>query len=137
MTVETAELHAVPPDEYLSSKDLHTLRSILLERGRVLMDSGREAVASMTDNRELEADAVDVATSEATREWTLRVAGRERHMLRKIRYALVRMDKGEYGACEECGEPISHRRLLARPVATHCIDCKTASEQMERRSRSF
>jgi len=133
----TADTHALPPDEYLDLEKLQGLREILLERGRALMDSGREAVASMTDNREQEADAVDVATSEATREWTLRVAGRERHMLRKIRYALARMDKGEYGACEECGEAISYRRLLARPVATHCIDCKTASEQMERRSRSF
>ena len=51
----------------------------------------------------------------------------------KIRQALKRMDEGEYGVCVTCGEDISERRLMARPVATHCIDCKTQAEQMERR----
>ena len=54
-----------------------------------------------------------------------------------IRYALQRMEEGEYGACESCGEPITYRRLLVRPVATQCIDCKTQAEQLERRSRAI
>ena len=47
------------------------------------------------------------------------------------------MDDGEYGVCSSCGEEITEKRLIARPVATHCIDCKTEAEQLERRSRSF
>ena len=48
-----------------------------------------------------------------------------------------RIQNGEYGACESCGEPITYSRLMARPVATLCIDCKTEAEQVERRKRVF
>ena len=67
----------------------------------------------------------------------LRIAGRERHMISKLRGALHRMEEGEYGVCETCGEAITYRRLLVRPVATQCIDCKTQAEQIERRDRDY
>ena len=52
--------------------------------------------------------------------------------------ALVeRIQNGEYGVCESCGAPITYKRLLARPVATLCIDCKTEAEQLERKKRVF
>ena len=57
---------------------------------------------------------------------------RERRLIYKIREALKRIDEGEYGECVVCGEEISQGRLLARPVTTHCIDCKTEAEQQER-----
>ncbi|HND33714.1 MAG TPA: TraR/DksA C4-type zinc finger protein, partial [Myxococcota bacterium] len=46
-------------------------------------------------------------------------------------------DDGEYGICVACGDEISEKRLIARPVATHCIDCKTELEQLERSSRDI
>jgi DnaK suppressor protein len=58
-------------------------------------------------------------------------------MLKKIRKALERVDEGEYGACETCGEEVGYKRLLARPVATQCIDCKTSAEQKEHRRWDF
>ena len=53
-------------------------------------------------------------------------------MLGKIRFAKKRILEGEYGACISCGVPIGYRRLLVRPGATMCIDCKTEQEQLER-----
>jgi len=58
---------------------------------------------------------------------------RDRNLIVKIREALDRIDQGTYGICEECGEEISERRLMARPVTTLCIDCKTRQEEDESR----
>ena len=98
----------------------------------LIMGSG-ETLGQLTGEQETHADAVDVATAESNREFTLRLQDRDRRLVGKIRSALKRMDEGEYGICIACGEDISERRLMARPVATHCIDCKTEAEQMERR----
>lgn len=127
----------LPPDEYLSSEEVQQLRAILVERANTLLSNSQMTVNSLTDdNREMAPDALDLAASESSRDFSLRLAGRERQMLKKIRYALQRMEEGEYGVCESCGEEISFRRLLVRPVATLCIDCKTQAEQLERRSRT-
>lgn len=127
----------LPPDEYLSKDEVLQLWSIVTERIDTLMANGRDAVANLTEDRTQEADAIDVASSESEREFVLRLAGRERLMLRKLKKAQERMEEGEYGMCETCGESITFKRLLVRPVATQCIDCKTQAEQLERRSRAF
>lgn len=132
-----AQSTELPPDEYLSKDEVLKLRGIILERVDSLMANGRDAVANLTEDRTQEADAIDVASSESEREFVLRLAGRERLMLKKLKHALARMDEGEYGMCETCGEPITFKRLLVRPVATQCIDCKTQAEQLERGSRAF
>jgi len=131
------ENRTVTEDAFLSKEEVIQLRSLLIERGRDILDNGQGAVQELTVEREHEADEVDVASTEAERESKLRIAGRERQMLNKIRYALNRMEQGEYGECESCGEPIGFKRLLARQVATRCIDCKTREEQLERKSRAF
>jgi len=131
------ENRVVAPDPYLSKEEVTQLRSLLIERGRAILESGQDAVQELTVEREHEADEVDVASTEAERESKLRIAGRERQMLNKISYALNRMEQGEYGECESCAEPIGFKRQLARPVATRCIDCKTREEQLERKRRAF
>lgn len=128
---------SLPPDEYLSKEEVLHLRSILKERANTLLSNSQTTVSALTDDdRGMAPDALDLAASESSRDFSLRLAGRERQMLKKIRYALERMEEGEFGMCEACGEPITYRRLLVRPVATLCIDCKTQAEQLERRSRS-
>jgi DnaK suppressor protein len=127
----------LPPDEYLSKDEVQHLRGLIMEQITGLMGAGRDAVHELTEDREAEADDIDVASSESDREFVLRLAGRERLMLHKFQRALERMDEGEYGSCETCGAEITYKRLLVRPVATQCIDCKTQAEQLERRSRSF
>ena len=87
--------------------------------------------------REAGADDADIASEEIERGAVDRLQDRERRLLNKIEEALVRLDAGTYGVCEACGEPIDERRLMARPVATHCIDCKTEAEQLEGRRRAF
>ncbi|MCB9763450.1 MAG: TraR/DksA C4-type zinc finger protein [Alphaproteobacteria bacterium] len=101
------------------------------------MAAARADLNDLGQVREVEADAIDFASTETDREQRLRFADRERKLAGKIRVALQRMQEGEYGVCESCGEPITFKRLLARPIATQCIDCKTQAEQLERRSRVY
>lgn len=130
-----AEAGELPEDEYLSEEELLDLQHRLVERAQALIDASRDTVNTLTSDRSTDADLVDVASNEADREFSLRMAGRERHMLRKLSYALNTIAEGEYGQCEECGEPIGYKRLMARPVARMCVDCKTRAEQIESRSR--
>lgn len=127
----------LPPDEYLSAEEVRHLQHIIKERLDILTGNSRNAVSQLTEDRAQDADALDLATSESDRDFVLRIAGRERQMIRKMRNSLQRMEEGEYGMCETCGEAITYRRLLVRPVATQCIDCKTSAEQLERRDRSY
>ncbi|MEN0065804.1 MAG: RNA polymerase-binding protein DksA [Myxococcota bacterium] len=127
----------LPSDEYLSKEELQTLKQALEEQLETLISQSREAVTTLTEVRDNDADPIDLAVTESNRDFTLRMADRERRLLGKIRYALERIQNGEYGACESCGEPITFGRLMARPVATLCIDCKTEAEQVERRRRVF
>ncbi len=127
----------LPADEYLSKEELQALKGVLEEQLETLISQSREAVNTLTEVRENDADPLDLAVTESNRDFTLRMADRERRLLGKIRYALERIQNGEYGGCESCGEPITYGRLMARPVATLCIDCKTEAEQVERRKRVF
>ncbi|HJN75927.1 MAG TPA: TraR/DksA C4-type zinc finger protein [Myxococcota bacterium] len=138
MSTADASPNDVPvEDEYLSVDEVVHLRGILRERAEKLLDTSRQSLTELTELKEVDADAVDQAANESDRGFSLRLADRDRLMLRKIRKALERVDEGEYSVCESCGEPITYKRLLARPVATLCIDCKTTAEQQERRRWDF
>ena len=80
------------------------------------------------------ADIADRATSETERALELRARDRQRKLIAKIDAALVRLDDGTYGYCEETGEPISLKRLDARPIATLSVE---AQERHERRERVY
>ena len=127
----------MPADEYLSREELETLKAILDEQLKELLSQSRDAVNELVEVRDTDADPLDVAVTESNRDFTLRMAERERKLLTKIRHALERISNGEYGVCESCGAPITYGRLMARPVATLCIDCKTEAEQVEPRKRAF
>ena len=74
-------------------------------------------------------DPTDRASLESDRNFLLRIKDRERKLITKVKEALERIDNGTYGICESCGKPISEKRLMARPVTTECIECKTEEEQ--------
>ncbi|HQH26803.1 MAG TPA: TraR/DksA family transcriptional regulator, partial [Oligoflexia bacterium] len=78
-------------------------------------------------------DPVDMASVEITQAQIQKLGNREKKLLGKIEYSLRKIENGDYGVCERCGEKISPARLEARPVAQYCIDCKTELEQNERR----
>ena len=121
-------------DEYLSEDQVVHLRGVLREQAKLLLDRSRDNIGDLTEEQNTDGDQVDVAANESERGHRLRFADRERKMLGKIEAALERIGDGEYGTCEGCGEAIGYKRLMARPVATQCIDCKTQAEQHERRS---
>jgi DnaK suppressor protein len=127
----------LPPDEYLSAEEIQELRKEVLAQLASLMEHGQDAVKDLVEEKTMEADSVDVASTETDREFVLRLAGRERVMIHKLQRAIERMGDGEYGVCDTCGNAIGFKRLMARPVATQCVDCKTQAEQLERRSRSL
>jgi DnaK suppressor protein len=80
-------------------------------------------------------DDADRATLETEQEIELRTRDRQRKLLGKIDLAIARIDSGDYGYCEETGEPIGVRRLLARPIATLCIEAQERHERHEKTHR--
>lgn len=124
-------------DEYLEPEQLAELKKLLETQLSGLMSQSKDKVSELVEQREADADPLDLAVSESNRDFSLRLADRERRLVTKIRYALDRITDGEYGSCEACGGPIGFGRLMARPVATQCIDCKTEAEQIETRRRVF
>jgi len=75
---------------------------------------------------------MDLASSEAIQSFTFRLRGREKVFLDKIGRALSKIEAGEFGLCEECGEEITLKRLEARPETTLCIKCKEDQERVEK-----
>ena len=78
-------------------------------------------------------DPTDRALLESNRNFTLRIRDRERKLLVKVREAIKRIDSGSFGVCEGCGGEIEEKRLIARPMTTMCIDCKTVAEEEEQK----
>jgi DnaK suppressor protein len=99
-----------------------------------LRSEAGKTVESM-DGDENFPDPSDRATMESNRNSMLRIRDRERKLIFKIQEALQRLDAGEYGICEECGEEIGIERLKARPVTTLCIECKSSQELAERKAK--
>ena len=79
-------------------------------------------------------DEIDVASSEMNLAFQGRLRERELGLINKIEQALQKIEDGVFGECESCGEPISLKRVEARPVAKLCIDCKAEQEALERRN---
>jgi DnaK suppressor protein len=121
----------------METERLDFFKNLLQERLERLLQEAGQTLGDLTDDKESLADALDIATMESNRDFQLRIRDRERVYIRKIQQALQQIDDGEYGYCTACGEEIGEQRLIARIVATHCIDCKTEAEQLERRSRSY
>ncbi len=122
----------------MDPEKLEYFRKLLQDRLEALLRDAGATLGDLTDtDKEPLADSLDIASMESSRDFQLRIRDRERVLIRKIKEALRRIDEGEYGYCVVCGNEIAEKRLMARPVATHCIDCKTEAEQLERRSRNF
>jgi len=119
----------------MDSEKLQYFRKLLTERLDALLHEAARTVNDMTLAEKSFGDLPDQATVESDQGFLLRMRDRERKLTMKIREALDRIEMGTYGICEECGEEISEQRLMARPVATLCIDCKTLQEEDERRRR--
>jgi len=119
--------------EALKKTDLKRFKKILEDKREALVKAARESLQEdMTlDTNDLP-DEMDLASSEYLQSFTFRLRGRERFFLDKIDQALKRIDDASFGICESCEEPISLKRLEARPETTLCIRCKEDQERVER-----
>ena len=117
----------------LKKKDLKRFRAILIEkREEILKNAKRTLNEDMTLDADDMPDEMDLASSEYLQSFTFRLRGREKTFLKKIDHALAKIDEGTFGICEECEEPISAKRLEARPETTLCIRCKEDQERIEK-----
>jgi DnaK suppressor protein len=118
----------------MKKKDLDQLKKLLEEeKRRILRHLEDLSDTSVQDIDTPSGDSVDLAALEINQNSLVKVGKRELNHLKKIDAALQKMEDGTYGECESCGEQIAVARLLARPVAQLCIDCKTAQENEERK----
>jgi DnaK suppressor protein len=107
-------------------------RYLLTQKMNELLDEAEKTVSDMTTGKENFPDPNDRATLESDRNFELRIRDRERKLIVKIQEAIKRLDDGVFGICDVCGGTISEKRLIARPVTTQCINCKTKQEKIER-----
>jgi DnaK suppressor protein len=118
----------------LKKEDLEYFQGILQKQLDELVRGAGRTVDDMTEieTKTSFPDPTDRASMESDRNFELRIRDRERKLISKIRKALEKIEDGTFGFCEVCGEPIEFKRLEARPVTTHCIECKTSAEEEER-----
>lgn len=134
-------LHGIEPykpsrgEEYMSDGQLEHFHDILSSWKRELMFEVDRTVHHMQDEAANFPDPNDRATQESEFGLELRTRDRERKLLRKIDSALLRIDDGSYGYCDETGEEIGLKRLEARPVATLCLEAQERRELAERQFR--
>jgi DnaK suppressor protein len=111
---------------------METYRVLLTQKINELLSEAGKTVSEMTNGKENYPDPNDRASLESDRNFELRIRDRERKLIMKMQEAIKRIDDGIFGICEVCGGPISDKRLMARPVTTLCIDCKTKQEKLEK-----
>ena len=139
--VLSGPIHGIAPykprrgEEYMSDEQLEHFRDILSAWKRELMNEVDRTVHHMQDEAANFPDPNDRATQESEFGLELRTRDRERKLLRKIDSALIRIDEGSYGFCDETGEEIGLKRLEARPVATLCLEAQERRELAERQFR--
>jgi DnaK suppressor protein len=116
----------------LKQEKMETYKALLTQKINELLSEAGKTVTEMTNGKENYPDPNDRASLESDRNFELRIRDRERKLIMKMQEAIKRIDDGVFGICEVCGGQISEKRLIARPVTTLCIDCKTKQEKMEK-----
>ena len=117
--------------KHLSEEQIKEIKEILLQMREKLLRSAQEQIRDPSNVTFEGGDEIDRADLEEERYLTFRIKGREATLIHKIDYALMKMESGTYGVCENCGAPIPYQRLKARPVTTMCIECKEHEEEQE------
>ena len=132
----------LPPDyrpsdeeEFMNPLQLEYFRQKLLRWRTELLQESNETLQHLQEESLSEPDIADRASLETDRALELRTRDRERKLISKIDDALRRIEEGTYGFCEETGEPISLKRLEARPIATLSLEAQERHERMERTHR--
>ena len=135
MSIQIDEDYRPREDEpFMNDRQREYFRIKLLRWKDDILKEARETLQHLQDENQNHPDLADRASSETDRSIELRARDRQRKLIAKIDAALERIDDGSYGYCEETGEPISLRRLDARPIATLSIE---AQERHERREKVY
>ncbi|HEY5974828.1 MAG TPA: TraR/DksA C4-type zinc finger protein [Geobacteraceae bacterium] len=118
---------------------LEEMKGLLLRMKEETLQEITKAMKSGTDiaSGEPSGDIYDQASNERDRELLLLLGDREREKVRSIDEALLRIDDGEYGVCEECEEDIPLGRLKVMPFARHCVKCKADMEKLQAQTKRF
>jgi DnaK suppressor protein len=117
----------------MNKRELKKFKDLLLQRRQAITQTNQSInEQSVVFDPDDLADEVDLAASETDQSLNLKLRDRERFLLKKIDKALQKIESGDYGNCESCGEAIGVKRLEARPVTDLCIRCKEEQEARER-----
>ena len=124
-------------EKFMNAKMKKYFRQILVSwKDELLKESSQTLNNLQNDGNSAKPDLTDRASDEIDRTFELRTRERERKLINKIEAALKRIEDGTYGYCEETGEPISLKRLQARPVATLSLEAQENHEKAEKRLNS-
>ena len=134
MLVKTKNYRPSDKEPFMNERQREYFRAKLLAWREDILKEAKETLQHLQQENENHPDLADRASSETDRAIELRARDRQRKLIAKIDEALARIDEGTYGYCEETGEPISLRRLEARPIATLSVE---AQERHERRERVY
>ena len=134
MLAKTKTYRRSDKEPFMSERQRDYFRMKLLAWREDILKEAKETLLHLQEENQNHPDIADRASSETDRAIELRARDRQRKLIAKIDEALGRIDDGTYGYCEETGEPISLRRLEARPIATLSVE---AQERHERRERVY
>ena len=124
-------------EKFMNAKMKEYFRQILINwKDELLKESSQTLNNLQNDENLAKPDLTDRASDEIDRTFELRTRDRERKLINKIDAALKRIEDGSYGYCEETGEPISLKRLQARPIATLSLEAQENHEKAEKRLNS-
>jgi len=130
--LKDSEYRPSEDEPFMNERQLEYFKQKLLDWKEDILKESRETVTHLQAETENHPDLADRASSETDRALELRTRDRQRKLISKIDEALRRIEEGNYGYCEDTGEPIGIARLEARPIATLSVE---AQERHERRER--
>ena len=134
MLAKTKTYRPSDKEPFMNERQREYFRAKLLAWREDILKEAKETLLHLQEENQNHPDLADRASSETDRAIELRARDRQRKLIAKIDEALGRIEDGTYGFCEETGEPISLRRLEARPIATLSVE---AQERHERRERVY
>lgn len=121
------EILKMPEDDYMNAQQLEFFRRRLTDLGKELRANADQTTVNLRETTVVP-DPADRATIEEEHALELRTRDRERKLLKKVQAAIKRIDDGDYGFCEETGDPIGVARLMARPTATLSLEAQQRRE---------
>ena len=119
-------------EKYMNKRQLEYFKRLFEYMRTDILANNERLAGAIKDDVQVLPDENDRASKESEFTVELRERERERKLLDKVNFAIKRIESRNFGYCSECGEAIGLPRLLARPVATLCIECKSLEEAMER-----